>query len=283
MWLATRTPLFDFFGSQSCERRDQVFIRKARAILRLVISVIAYQCLIDVEPGWGVAVDAAPAAACGARAVLVREDAASSAPLPPRSTDHLRAERFLDPENLVPFRHALGSRERSDFQLTGVPSDGEVRNREVLRLPRARRDDGTKPGAASHLAGRKGLADRSCLIHFEKHGVDGSRCCRLLHEIGIGDEIVITDHLNAITDGCRKAASMRKNSPLIGSSTRTSGLRSLRSQQKLCVAVPMSSSRLHPHRHKACITPSRTMRAFFFRFFRAFPPAPIRDISHDRD
>src|SRR5207248_4724716 len=38
----------------------------------------------------------------------------------------LGAERFLDAQALVPFRHPLGAREAADLELADAPADGEM-------------------------------------------------------------------------------------------------------------------------------------------------------------
>jgi hypothetical protein len=50
----------------------------------------------------------------------------------------LRAERFLDAQRLVPFRHPFRARERADLELSGAPADRQMNDRRILGLARAR-------------------------------------------------------------------------------------------------------------------------------------------------
>ena len=45
------------------------------------------------------------------------------------------AERFLDPQALVPLGHALRAAERADLELVGTPADREMDDRGVLASP----------------------------------------------------------------------------------------------------------------------------------------------------
>src|SRR3954471_7748196 len=58
-----------------------------------------------------------------------------------RVGERLRAEGFLDPQRLVPLRHALGAGEAADLELGNAPADREVHDRDVLGLARACRYD----------------------------------------------------------------------------------------------------------------------------------------------
>src|ERR1019366_10507854 len=71
---------------------------------------------------------------------------------------------LLDPERLIPFRHALGTRERTNLELKHAPANCEVDDRHVLGLARARRDDRPPIGGAGGLDRRLSLAHGSNLV-----------------------------------------------------------------------------------------------------------------------
>ena len=112
----------------------------------------------------------------------------------------LRAERFLDAQSLVPFRHPFGARERTDLELSGAPADREMNDRHVLGLARTRRDDRAEAGAASFVASRFGFADRSRLVDLDQHRIDAAPAGRLADAACVGDEIIVADHLDAVAD-----------------------------------------------------------------------------------
>ena len=56
------------------------------------------------------------------------------------------AECFLDAQAFVPFGHPLGSRERADLQLPGVPADRQMGDRHVLAFAGAGGNDGRETG-----------------------------------------------------------------------------------------------------------------------------------------
>src|SRR4051812_18177345 len=55
---------------------------------------------------------------------------------------HGVAQVFLDPQQLVVLRHAIGAGQRAGLDLQRVRPDGQVGDGGVLRLSRAMRDDG---------------------------------------------------------------------------------------------------------------------------------------------
>ena len=55
----------------------------------------------------------------------------------------------------VPFRHALGARERADLELAGVPADREMHDRDVLGFAGARRDDRAEARGATGSRARR--------------------------------------------------------------------------------------------------------------------------------
>src|SRR3546814_19115685 len=67
----------------------------------------------------------------------------------------MAAHRFLDPQHLVPLRHAFGAGKAADLQLSGVPAGREMRDGDILALARTRRDDHAPP--ARHRRVERGL------------------------------------------------------------------------------------------------------------------------------
>ena len=78
---------------------------------------------------------------------------------------------LLDAQDLVPFRHALGSGERADLELLYAPSDREMHDRDVLGLARTRRDDRAPARLACRVERRPGFRHRPRLIRLDQDGV----------------------------------------------------------------------------------------------------------------
>src|SRR2546428_11277330 len=132
-------------------------------------------------------------AAIGAIA-LVRRDWLSFEELARGERERLGAERFLDAQAFVPFRHALGAREAADLELADAPADGEVHDGDVFGLARARGDDRAGARITRGVPAGERLGERTDLVRLEQHGV----ACALsvLHAVGGSDEEIVADDLN---------------------------------------------------------------------------------------
>src|SRR3546814_20877380 len=87
----------------------------------------------------------------------------------------MAAHRFLDPQHLVPLRHAFGAGKAADLQLSGVPAGREMRDGDILALARTRRDDHAPP--ARHPRVERGLrpGHRADLVHLDDRRVANGR------------------------------------------------------------------------------------------------------------
>src|SRR4051794_24677822 len=71
--------------------------------------------------------------------IFMRDGSSAAERLPSRVSDGV-AEIFLDAQQLVVLRHAVGARQRPGLDLQRIGADCDVRDRGVLRLARAVRD-----------------------------------------------------------------------------------------------------------------------------------------------
>jgi hypothetical protein len=110
------------------------------------------------------------------------------------------AERFLNSQPFVPFGHPFRTCERADLQLLHAPADCKMHERHVFRLPRARGQDCSPAGGARRLYGSERLGHGAHLVWFDQGGVAGARASGIADTIGIGDEKVIANDLDAISD-----------------------------------------------------------------------------------
>src|SRR5687767_5873081 len=111
-----------------------------------------------------------------------------------REGQRLGAERLLDAQRLVPFRHALGAGEAADLELRHAPADREVDDRRVLGLARAGRDDGAVAGFARGVPALEGFRDRADLVGFQQYRV--ARAVGGLDLLRAGHEEVVSNDLN---------------------------------------------------------------------------------------
>src|SRR5271168_4553526 len=76
------------------------------------------------------------------------------------------AEVFLDPQQLVVLRDAVGSTRRAGLDLARVGADHDVRDRRVLGLAAAMADDRRETVAAGQLDRIERLGQRADLVHL---------------------------------------------------------------------------------------------------------------------
>src|SRR5271166_2177879 len=81
------------------------------------------------------------------------------------------AEQFLDPQQLVVFRHPLAARGRARLDLAAVGRDGQIRDRRVVGLTGPVADHAAEPGAVGQAHRVQGLGDRADLIQLDQQGV----------------------------------------------------------------------------------------------------------------
>src|SRR3546814_6889756 len=81
------------------------------------------------------------------------------------------AHRFLDPQHLVPLRHAFGAREAADLELARVPAGREVRDGDILALARTRRDDRAPAARHRRVERRLRLGDGADLVDLNQRRV----------------------------------------------------------------------------------------------------------------
>src|SRR3546814_7172474 len=74
------------------------------------------------------------------------------------------AHRFLDPQHLVPLRHAFGAREAADLELARVPAGREVRDGDILALARTRRADRAPAPPHRRVERRLRFGDDAALV-----------------------------------------------------------------------------------------------------------------------
>src|SRR5882724_7263418 len=79
------------------------------------------------------------------------------------------AKLFLDAEELVVLRHAVGAAERTGLDLAGIGRDRDVGDRDVFGLARAVADDGGVVRLLGHLDGVERLGERTNLVHLHEN------------------------------------------------------------------------------------------------------------------
>src|SRR3546814_3636261 len=87
----------------------------------------------------------------------------------------MAAHRFLDPQHLVPLRHAFGAGKAADLQLSGVPAGREMRDGDILALARTRRDDHAPPARHRRVERGLRLGHRADLVHLDERRVANGR------------------------------------------------------------------------------------------------------------
>src|SRR5207249_11923615 len=115
--------------------------------------------------------------------------------------ERLAAERALDAQALVPFRHALGAREAAHLELRHAPADGEVDDRHVLGLARARRDDRPVAHRTGGLPAGQGFSYGADLVRFQKNCI--ARALSISQLRRASDKKIVTDDLDGSSFGER--------------------------------------------------------------------------------
>src|SRR4051794_20372460 len=116
------------------------------------------------------------------------------------------AELFLDPEELVVLRDAIGARERARLDLARVRRDGDVGDRRVLGLAGAMGDDDAVAVAPRELDRLERLGQRPDLVHLHEDRVRDARIDAALQDFRIRHEHVVADELDARAEPLRQGA-----------------------------------------------------------------------------
>src|SRR5690242_18129620 len=88
----------------------------------------------------------------------------------PRRTLALPA---LNLEQAIILREPLRARHRTHLNLSRSGRDRQIGQKRILRLARARRNDGPVPGLAGTVDHRKRFGDGPDLVHLDEHRVRG--------------------------------------------------------------------------------------------------------------
>ena len=93
----------------------------------------------------------------------------------------------FDAQELVVLRHAVRAARRTGLDLAGVDGNGDVRDRGVLGLAGAVRDDGRPTGAVRHLDGVERLGQRANLVELDEHRVGCAELDALFDALDVRD------------------------------------------------------------------------------------------------
>ena len=116
------------------------------------------------------------------------------------AVDCVRAELFLDTEELVVFRDAVGAAEGTGLDLATVGRNRDISDGGVFGFTGTVGEDGGIAGFLGHFNRVEGLGEGTDLIDLNKDGVGGFGFDALLEELGIRYEEVITDELGLMAD-----------------------------------------------------------------------------------
>src|ERR1700712_2606987 len=111
------------------------------------------------------------------------------------------AELLLDPEKAVVLGDPVRARGGAGLDLAGAGGDREVGDRRVLGLSGAVRDHRRVAGVAGDPDRLQGLAQGADLVDLDEDRVAYSELDPAPQALGIGDEEVIADQLDAIAEG----------------------------------------------------------------------------------
>ena len=110
------------------------------------------------------------------------------------------AQLALDPEEPVVLGDPLAARRRAGLDLAGAHRDDEVGDGRIFSLTRAMRHDRRPAGPAGQLDRIDRLAQRPNLVELDEHGVRRVGIDRSLDPLGVRDEQVVADELDAIAE-----------------------------------------------------------------------------------
>lgn len=110
------------------------------------------------------------------------------------------AEGFLDSQQLVVFRDAIGPRCRTGFDLPGSHGDGQVGNRCVLGFTTAVAHNRGISAAPGQFDGFHRLGQRADLIDLDEDTVTNIFGDSAGQPLGVGDEEIVANQLTASTD-----------------------------------------------------------------------------------
>ena len=100
----------------------------------------------------------------------------------------LRTEFFLDTQELIVFRRAVGARQRAGFDLAAIGGDSEVGDGGVFRLAGAMRHHCRVSGLMRHFDRGQCFGQRADLIHLDENRVRHTLIDALLQPHRVGDE-----------------------------------------------------------------------------------------------
>src|SRR5579872_846134 len=112
----------------------------------------------------------------------------------------LLAELLLDAQQLVVFRRAIGSRQRTGLDLSAIAGDREVRNGGVLGFAGAVRHHGGVARLVRHLDGREGLGQRADLVDLDQDRIGAAVLDAIREPLHVGDEEIVADELALAAD-----------------------------------------------------------------------------------
>ena len=100
---------------------------------------------------------------------------------------------FGDADELVVFRDAFATRERTGFDLAGAEADGEVSDGDIFGFTGTVRHDSVEASALSKHDSVDGLGEGADLVGFDEDGVATLFVDAALEEFGVGHEEVVAD------------------------------------------------------------------------------------------
>src|SRR4029453_12621909 len=109
-------------------------------------------------------------------------------------------EFFFDAQELIVLGDALGAGRGTGLDLARVGGNGDVSNGGVLGFAGAVRGDGGVTGTLGQGNGVQGLGQGTDLVDLDQQGVGRGRLDALLQADRVGDEEVIANQLDLVTD-----------------------------------------------------------------------------------
>src|SRR5882724_4597262 len=106
------------------------------------------------------------------------------------------AKLFLDPQELVVFRNAIGARSRSRLDLSGCRRDRKVSDKRILRFARPVRNDRVITRLACQFDGVDRFCNTANLVQLDQNRVRDSIVDSARQPLGVGYEKVVANKLN---------------------------------------------------------------------------------------
>ena len=110
------------------------------------------------------------------------------------------AEQLFDAQELVVFRHAVGSAQTAGLDLAAIGRHSNVGDGRVLGFAGTMRDDGGVSVSFGQFDAIKRLGERADLVQFDENRIGHAHFDAFAQEFRIGHEIVVADELDLVSE-----------------------------------------------------------------------------------